>query len=314
MPLVSALFLALATLSGCVRGPLAAPSPQMFLVAPAPRTVGPLQPASESEVRIRKQEALAGTVAMETTSLDMDAMVRIGNESRSIDVRFTEHQGRVRRVVALDATEEASSRFRIDYLRDEAISLMGDERSTETSPTSGKSYLVEVTPLGARVSAPGGSSEVDAFVDSTRYVPLVSAGNPSDEPLSAELVARAARESLVREGIDVQDVKASLIGIREIGGARCAIFHVRLVGSLERVKPDERLSIEMSLSGEYAVRLADGWDAELFLTGTTRLTGSVEKYETSIPVNAAGLARLHIAVTYRLPPTPAAGAVASRNP
>jgi predicted small lipoprotein YifL len=52
MSMAAALMLALATLSGCVRGPLAPPAQQTFLVDPAPRVLGPLQHASESDVHV----------------------------------------------------------------------------------------------------------------------------------------------------------------------------------------------------------------------------------------------------------------------
>lgn len=85
-------------------------------------------------MHVYKNDVPSGTSAMERSSIDMDAVVRVGNEVRSIDVRFIEHHGRVRRVQALGTTDDGVSRFRVEYLSDGKIKLVGEERSTETSP------------------------------------------------------------------------------------------------------------------------------------------------------------------------------------
>ena len=120
------------------------------------------------------------------------------------------------------------------------------------------------------------------------------------------------RKVLERKGMEVQYVTASFKGVREIAGTPCAIFDLSVAAVIRETEEDQSTVVELKLSGEYALRLADGWEAELLLTGSTHTTGHIRKNGAAIWVNAAGLARLHVAVTYREPELPSPGAVAGR--
>jgi hypothetical protein len=317
---VGALILALASLAGCAqfpRGPLAAPSQPMYLADPEPRALGPLQPVSQSDVQIVSKDVPAGTIAVQKISLDMDTTVRVGNEDRGIEMRVTQHQGSVHRVQRLGVTAQGLHRFRLDYLRDKTITLAGEDRSSKTSPALGKSYVVEVGRQTARVFTANGyippPKEVEVVLKDGRHLLyLVAEAGPSNPQLTAELIALSVRKQLDRAGMEVEDVKASWKGVREIAGTPCAVFDISMVAAMRKIEPDESLVIEMRLSGEYALRVADGREAELFLTGSTLATGSISKNGVEIPVRTAGLARLHLAITYQEPVLPSPGGVASR--
>jgi hypothetical protein len=319
--MTGALILALAALSGCAQtlsGPVAAPSQPLFLAGPEPRALGPLQLVSEADVQIVEKDAPTGTIAVEKTSIDMDTMVRASNGARSVDFRLTHHKGRVLRVQSLGVTEQGSFRFRLDYLQDATIALEeGEERSTKTGPTLGKSYVMEVGRMGPRVfTAEGGAprpDEVDLVLeDGKDLLYLVAPRDPSAPPVTSELIAVTTRKALGRKGVEVGYVTASFKGVREIAGTPCAIFDLSVRAVMRKTEPDQSTVVEMTLSGEYALRLADGWEAELLLTGSTLTTGHILKNGAVIQVRAAGLARFHVAATYREPELPSPGAVAGR--
>jgi hypothetical protein len=70
----------------------------------------------------------------------------------------------------------------------------------------------------------------------------------------------------------------------------------------------------MRVSGEYAFRLTDGLEAELFLTGTMLITGELHMHSTLIPLRAAGHVRIHVAATVREPNAPPGTQRDARHP
>jgi hypothetical protein len=307
--MASLLLLMLAALSGCAAtGPLVAPSQQRFLVDPEPRTLGPLRPASESDVRIVKTGVPVGTRVAIKSAIDMDAMMRVGDERRSVDVRITTHDGRVRQIQRLDA-EGPNYRFRIDFLHDETITLVNEERKRETGPVHRKGYIMDVGPGGADVHTlnadmPRLDEEVDVVLKEAGYFPAAEQGGPSGPPITSESVTDTLREALSAAGVEIRDAKASFKGVREIAGVPCAVFHVTTDGVMRKVEPDKSMALEMRVSGEYAFRLTDGLEAELFLTGTMLITGELHMHSTLIPLRAAGHVRIHVAATVREPNAP----------
>lgn len=311
MPIASLLLLMLAALSGCaVTGPLRAPSQQMFLVDPEPRALGPLRPAPESDLHLAKVGVPVGTSVVLRSSIDMDANMRVGDERRSVDARFTLHSGRDRRIRSLGATG-SGYRFQIDFLRDETITLADDKQSTELGPVHRKSYIMEVGPGGVDVhgngldaAMPRHDEEVETVLEDVGYFIPADEEGPSGPPITSASVTGILRKALAEEGMEIREANASFNGMREIAGVPCAVFHVTAAAVYRKAEPDGSMTFEMTLSGEYAFRLADGLEAELFLSGTTLLTGHIDRPFGSIPLFALGLARIHIAATVATPQQP----------
>jgi hypothetical protein len=120
------------------------------------------------------------------------------------------------------------------------------------------------------------------------------------------------RESLSRDRMEVRDVRASWKGTRDVGGSPCAVFDVVVDARMDVTKEGATLSVDLSVAGEYAIRIEDGRDAELLLTGTMRTAGELHRNYRSIPVNAAGAVRIHGAARYQDSSPLPAGATASR--
>jgi hypothetical protein len=313
-----ALLLALAALSGCVEaynGPVVAPSEPMFLGDARPRAVGPLKRVAESDVRIVRKDVPTGTTAVLTSSFDMDTTVRAGTAFRTLEKRFTEHKGRAARVQSLGETLEGWFRFRIDYLKDKTISVPEEPKDAKPSPVAGNSYLIELGIEDARIVADGGRipDEDELAIlreDGGLLRSLIAKTNEADSLVNTELVTQSVRRAFTREAMEVEHLKVSFMGVRSVAGVPCAIFDIRVTSVIRKSEPDASLVVRLTLAGEYARRMDDGWEAELYLTGTAITTGTVFVEGNAVQINAAGHARFHIAATYRLPDLPSLGAVA----
>jgi len=317
-----ALLLAIAALSGCVEaygGPVVAPSEPMFIGGSEPRALGPLQRVAESDVHLVRKDVPLGTIAVSTTTFDMDTTVRASSALRSVEIRVTEHQGRAIRVQSLDESLEGFFRFRLEYLKDKSISLPEETEGAKPSPVAGNTYLVKVGFDGARVVGDGGripdADELKILEEDIGYLcSLVATKNDeTDAPVTVDSVTLSVRKAFDREGMEVEDIKVSYKGVRSVAGEPCVIFDIHVASVMRKSEPDQNLVVRMKLAGEYARRVADGWEAEVFLTGTAITTGSIIKDGDVIRVNAAGHVRIHLAAKYRLSDVPSfSGSVAGR--
>jgi hypothetical protein len=315
-----ALLLAVAALSGCVEaysGPVVAPSEPMFIGDSEPRALGPLQRVAESDVHLVRKDVPFGTIAVSTSTFDMDTTVRASNALRTVEMRFTEHQGRAMRVQSLEETPEGFFRFRLEYLKDKSISLPEETEDAKPSPVAGNTYFLEVGFEGARAVGDGGrildADEIKILKEDIGYLRSLVANknHETDAPVTVDSVTQSVREAFDREGMEVEDIKVSYKGVRSVGGEPCVVFDIRVASVMRKSEPDRNVVIRLKLAGEYARRVADGWEADGFLTGTTTTTGSIIKDGDVIRVDAAGHARIHIAVKYRLPDMPSfSGSVA----
>jgi hypothetical protein len=326
--LVTTLALAVASLTGCAAtsdamrpdassaelSPIAPPSEPTLLAAPAPRKLGPLRPASEAELELTAKSVPFGTVATELLSVDTDTSVRAIGPEMIVNSRVTEHRGRLRRKQVLGVTPQGLVRVQVDYLRDATILLNDGKKVATAKPVEGKSYVLDVGPGGIRVFTIDGytpsAEEISIVLEDHKQVVSPSerrtdtedaaALRPASErPLSAsDKVSATVRRSFENNGFRVRHVAASLKGVRELAGTPCAIFNVEVLAKKAEISDEETITTEMRLSGEYSIRLGDGWEAELLLQGTVTADGEVTVEGTPVRINTAGLTRIHVATTY----------------
>lgn len=320
--LIPALLLALSAALGCAdpdrhaEAPqLASPSPATFIAPDPTRSVGPLRPASEAEISLMKKALPLGAIVKEIISIDVDSTVRVQGRARTVDLRVTEHEHRLRAVYVVGPTKEGLFRYIVTYAEDVVQKVDQGRVVTETSPVSGKSYLVEIGPTGLRVFTSEGYTPAPAEVmivqrdyqsherkrpaadETLRRAPR---DLPAAAPPPSALVTALLRQSLESSGMVLQGLRAELRGVREQDGVPCAVFGVIMAGYKDEVKAGSSERVALELTGEYAVRLGDGWEAELALRGARRTSGMVTVQGTPVAFDSLGAMRMWILSRYDL--------------
>lgn len=298
--------------------PLVAPTAPILLVQPPDRVLGPLRPVTESELQLLQKGYPFGIVTVESSVIDSDAVLRVQGPARTADGRAVEHRESTRRTQALGRTDDGLVRFRVGYPRDGSLWIEHGQRVGKTSPVEGKSYLIDVGPDGMRVLTDKGltpTAEEVAIIqeDHARLgrrprqdpdAPL-RPGAPAREALAlqtpSELVKANLAKALQRNGYVVDALDVRLQGVRDVDRTPCAMFTVSLSARRQKVDSKRSTWSEMRLGGEYAVRLADGWEAEVLLSGSTTATTQAMKEGVPVTISSAAFTRLHVRTGYDLP-------------
>lgn len=312
---IHSLFIALGCGGAAVR-PLAAPSPPMFLAAAPGRSIGPLRPATEAEISLVKKALPLGAVVNELFTMDADTAMRVTGARRAVDLRLTEHEHRRRSIRLVGPTAEGLFRYRVTYVEDVAKKVDKGRVLTENSPVHGRSYVIDVGPGGVRVFTADGYTPSPAEVllvqkdyaahtrkrpseEGLRRAPRELA-EPPPAPSPVAEVTELLRRSLEAGGMVVETLDVDLRGVREQDGVPCAVFGVTMRGQKDEMKGATAARAAVELSGEYAVRLVDGWEAELVMGGPRRITGTVDVNGQQVSFDSMGQMRMWVQSRYDL--------------
>jgi hypothetical protein len=268
--------------------------------------VGALRPATEADLSLVKKNVPFGALVQEMFSTDSDTAARIAGPQRTVDLRVTEHAHRIRSVRLVGSTREGMLRSLVTYQEDLTQKLERGRVVSRPSAVHGRSYVLDVGPGGVRVLTP------DGYTPSPAEVQIVQEDyakhrrkRPVDEtlrraprdlpppvPSPVAAVTGQLRRSLEDAGITVHDLRVEVRGVREHDGVPCAVFAVAMRGHTDEAKNGTMLRSAVDLSGEYSVRLSDGWDAELALQGLRRVSGSVRESGATVGVDSVGHLRV----------------------
>jgi hypothetical protein len=287
-------------------GPPSPPTPPQFIAGVPPRSVGTLRPATEAELSMLKKSVPFGALVHEMFSTDFDAVARVASPLRTVDVRITEHEHRIRSVRLVGPTREGLLRSLVSYKEDLAQKVERGRVVSTPSAVHGKAYVVDVGPSGVRVFTAEGYTPSPAEVqivqeDYARYRSKRAVDDglrrtPRELPPPVPSPVAAAREELRRSmengGITVHDLRVEVRGVREHDGVPCAVFAVAVRGHKDESVDGSSVRAAIDLQGEYSVRLGDGWDAEVALSGLRRISGTVRKNGAALALDTVGHLRL----------------------
>lgn len=290
------------------RAPLAAPlppTPPQYITGMPPRNVGTLRPATEQELALVKKKLPFGALVHEMYSVDSDTVARLTGE-RVVDVRAVEHEHRIKTVRLVGPTREGMLRSLVTYLNDVDQKVEQGRVVSRPSAVHGRSYVVDVGPGGVRVFTTEGYTPTPVEVQIVQQdYDKHRRTRPADEPLRrtardlpppvpspVAAVTADLRRQMEDAGITVYDLRVAVRGIREVDGVPCAVFGVTVRGHKDESQDGTTVRAAVDLSGEYSVRLEDGWDAELILEGLRRVSGAVRVRGTAVAVDSIGRLRV----------------------
>ena len=305
--------------------PLLPPAQPMFLGTAEDRGLGPLTQKTDADVRLVRKPFVPGTITVERSSHDTDAIVRIASPFRVGDARDVEHRETTRSIQAIGVVDDGFVRFRVGYPNDTSVWMDRGQRVAKPSPVGGKQYLVDMSPSGIRVLTERGttpSGEEVALIQED-YSQLGRKRDPRDDeppadaplrpgaaarpvsapvPLPASEVARANLKKLLDNNeLTVRELTVTLQGTRTVFGAPCAMFSVAVQAAKQKAAADKTVWTEMRLSGEYALRLDDAWEVELLLSGSTMSTTQMVKEGVPVQIQSAAFTRLFVQTSYTAP-------------
>jgi hypothetical protein len=189
----------------------------------------------------------------------------------------------------------------VSFEQKEEARIMNGRERRKTSPVSGKSYIVELTEGGPKVSGPDGAAvpEKEASVVAASYrnpsallLAIPEGPVPIGTPLPA--LGEALKEDTRRgfEGAVVQFGKVSVtpVGTRDVAGTSTLVFAVVLQMGIE--KDDSRF--RMNMKGELLLRSDNGWALGLDVSGPVAADGSVN----GVQIHGQGTGRMRTVYAY----------------
>lgn len=302
--------------------PIAPPAQPLFLGTSEDRGLGPLTPKTDADVKLVRKPFVPGTITVERSAHDTDAIIRMASPVAVADARNAEHRETTRSIQALGIMEDGFVRFRVGYPNDVTVWMDHGQRVAKPSPVAGKGYLVDMSPSGIRVLTERGTtpSGEEVAIIQEDYSQIGRKKDPRDEdpqdaPLRPDLAMRApavprpaseiARDNLKKlltnNELAIEDLQVTLQGTRTIFGVPCAMFSVKLHAKKQHAGPEKAVWTEMRLSGEYALRLDDAWEVELLLSGSTMTTTRAVKEGVPVQVQSAAFTRVFVQTSYAAP-------------
>ncbi len=321
------------TSSGYELPPILPPVHPIRLASPEERGLGPLRQVAETEVRLVRKPQPAGTVTVERSAFDTDTIVRIADPRQYTDVRRVAHREITRSLQAVGVVDDGFFRFRVQYPRDTSMWLERGEKQTKSSPVVGKTYLLDVGPSGVRAlteksitpsseelavieedySKMGGNPKQEASSDEDAPLragarSISSGGEPP--PRSPSEVATDLLQKLISDnGFTIEHVSATFMGVRDVEGTPCALFQAKIVAQKQAAMDEKTTWSDLRVGGEYALRLEDGWVAELLVSGVSRSLTQTVNEGVPTSVTTAAFTRIHFQTSYSPPDASAARAV-----
>jgi hypothetical protein len=260
-------------------------------------------PATQAEktIEIHKGVLLLGSKVESTTTTGVNELFGIETRNGTVTVENVASMVDHRIVQVLLFDRGQARKVGVTFEQKEEVHIMNGRERRKASPVSGKSYVIELTDAGPKVSAPDGAAvpEKEASVVAAGYrnpsalLQAIPEGRvPVGKPLPAlgEALKEDTRQGF--EGARVQFGKVSVtpVGTRDVAGTSTLVFAVVLQMGVE--KEDSRL--RMNMTGELLLRGDNGWPVGMDASGPVASDASVN----GVGVHGQGTARFKTVYVY----------------
>lgn len=257
---------------------------------------------AEETVTLTWRAPAEGSTRTDTKNMDMkmDLVVRVNGQvvqDSSMTMRETEESV----TTVQQVTGDTASKVQVEYRRAEKTQAQGQMEEQATSPTHGKTYVVERKGEELAVTAPDGSTPSEEEQEvvakdqrdlgrTDRFFRLLP-----KTPLTVGQVFQVspedARDAFPPDDMEIKRFQMKLVAVNE-GVAR---FEVEMLAGGE---PSEGLTMTVDLKGEFRVRVADGRPIALDLAGPIEMKGLQEGDGQKVEFGGKGTMNMRFAAAY----------------
>ncbi|MCO5167257.1 MAG: hypothetical protein M9894_12965 [Planctomycetes bacterium] len=257
---------------------------------------------AEETVTLTWRPPAEGSTRTDTKHMEMklNLVVRLNGQVVQ-DANMSMREDEETAVTVQAVTGDAASKVQVEYRRAEKVQAQDQVEERATSPTLGKTYVVErkgeeLTVTAADGSAPPEEEQEVVAKDQRdlgkpdRFFRLL----PKEPVTVGQVIAVSpedAREVFPPDDMEVKRFQLKLAGVQE-GVAR---FEVEMLAGGE---PTEGMTMTFDLKGDFLVRVADGRPLSLTLAGPMEMKGLQEEEGTKVEFGGKGTMSVRFGASY----------------